>query len=59
VGGLRVTGTVAVLAYGIANDPESIWKGQRWDVTLKFIIDGVAYALLTAGTFGWIWPRGA
>ena len=25
--------------------------------TLKEVIDGLVYALLTAGTFGWLWPR--
>jgi hypothetical protein len=26
-------------------------------VTLKDMADGVLYALLTAGAFGWLWPR--
>ncbi len=52
----RVTGTVAVLAYGIAAIPDSIWKGVSWCTTAKFIFDGVVYGLLTAGTFGWLWP---
>ena len=25
--------------------------------TLAEALDGVVYALLTAGTFGWLWPR--
>jgi hypothetical protein len=55
----RVCGTVAILAYALASVPESIWKGQRWGVTLKFIFDGVVYGLVTAGTFGWLWPEAA
>jgi len=34
-----------------------IWKGQTWSVTFKEVVDGLVYALLTAGTFGWLWPR--
>ncbi len=52
----RVTGTVAVLAYAVTSLPDSIWKGQSWGTTLKFIFDGVVYGLVTAGTFGWLWP---
>ena len=35
---------------------QSIWYGG-WEVTLKSTVDGLLYALLTAGTFGWLWPR--
>jgi hypothetical protein len=34
----------------------SIWFAQRWSVTLKSMFDGLVYALVTAGTFGWLWP---
>jgi hypothetical protein len=53
----RVAGTAAFLAYGLGNLSNGIWKGQPWSVTLKEAIDGLVYALLTAGTFGWLWPR--
>jgi hypothetical protein len=53
----RVVGTAAFLAYGLANLSNSIWKGQTWSMTIKEVIDGLVYALLTAGTFGWLWPR--
>lgn len=52
----RVTGAAAVLGYALIPIPEAIWRGQPWPYTLKFVIDGVIYALLTAGTFGWLWP---
>ena len=52
----RLTGTVAVLAYATSNISNSIWKGSRWSTTLKFIFDGIVYGLVTAGTFGWLWP---
>ncbi len=53
----RVAGTVAFLGYGVGALTDSIWKGQRWSATLKHVFDGLVYALLTAGFFGWLWPR--
>ena len=53
----RVVGTAAFLAYGLGNLSNSIWKGQPWSMTIKESFDGLVYALLTAGTFGWLWPR--
>ncbi|MBZ5682412.1 MAG: hypothetical protein LAO24_20155 [Acidobacteriia bacterium] len=53
----RVVGTAAFLAYGLGNLSNGIWKGQRWSTTIKEVIDGLVYGLLTAGTFGWLWPR--
>jgi hypothetical protein len=52
----RVAGTAAFLAYGL-NLSSGIWKGQPWSMTIKEVIDGLVYGLLTAGTFGWLWPR--
>ncbi|MGE3164932.1 MAG: hypothetical protein AB7O52_08495 [Planctomycetota bacterium] len=53
----RVTGTAAMLVYALGAVPESIWKGVSWTITAKFIFDGIVYALVTAGTFGWLWPQ--
>src|SRR5271169_299265 len=53
----RVAGTTAFLGYAVAQIQDSIWKGQSWGVTTKHVFDGLIYALLTAGTFGWLWPR--
>ena len=53
----RVVGTAAFLAYGLGNIVNGIWKGQRWGTVIKEVIDGLVYGLLTAGTFGWLWPR--
>jgi hypothetical protein len=53
----RVAGTVAFMAYGLSQLSNSIWKGQPWSNTIKEVIDGLVYGLLTAGTFGWLWPR--
>ena len=53
----RVAGTAAFLAYGVGNLSNGIWKGQTWSATIKELIDGLVYGLLTAGVFGWLWPR--
>ena len=53
----RWAGSIAIMGYAVSNFPDSIWKGQSWGVTMKFMFDGVVYGLLTAGTFGWLWPE--
>jgi len=57
LGVFRVVGTAAFLAYGMGSFINGIWKGQRWGAVIKDVIDGLVYGLLTAGTFGWLWPR--
>ena len=53
----RVAGTAAFLSYGLGNLSNGLWKGQPWGVTIKEAMDGLIYGLLTAGVFGWLWPR--
>jgi hypothetical protein len=53
----RVAGTAAFMAYGLGQLSNGIWKGQPWGMTIKEVVDGLIYGLLTAGTFGWLWPR--
>ena len=53
----HMTALAAFLGYGLGNLTNSIWKGQTWSATIKEVIDGIIYSLLTAGTFGWLWPR--
>ncbi len=53
----RVVGTAAFLAYGLGTMSNGIWRGAPWSFVIKEVIDGLVYALLTAGTFGWLWPR--
>lgn len=55
----RVAGTVAILGYAFSSVTDSIWKGISWGTTFRFVIDGVIYGLVTAGTFGWLWPHAA
>ena len=53
----RVAGTAAFLGYGLGQLSNGIWKGQPWSMTVKEVVDGLIYGCLTAGTFGWLWPR--
>ncbi len=53
----RVAGTAGFMAYGLGTLSNGIWKGQPWSMVLKESRDGLVYALLAAGTFGWLWPR--
>jgi hypothetical protein len=52
----RFAGTTAFAAYSVALMHESIWYGRRWSSTLKSMFDGLLYACVTAGVFGWLWP---
>jgi hypothetical protein len=53
----RVTGMIAFMTYGVAVCVESIWKGQPWSTSFKFVFDGLLYAFATGGAFGWLWPQ--
>ncbi|MBX6330323.1 MAG: hypothetical protein IRY91_00600 [Gemmatimonadaceae bacterium] len=53
----QFVGTVAFVGYSLALWQMSIWYRRSWMITVKATIDGLIYALLTAGTFGWLWPR--
>ena len=53
----RFTGTVAFAGYSLALIQESIWYWRSWRTTIVNVLDGLVYALLTAGVFGWLWPR--
>jgi hypothetical protein len=47
----------AFIGYSLALWQMSIWYRRAWSTTIKATVDGLIYALLTAGTFGWLWPR--
>lgn len=52
----RVAGTAAFMAYGFVGFQESIWFGLPGRVAFKHALDGLVYALLAGGIFGWLWP---
>lgn len=53
----RFVGATSFFCYTVAGWQESIWYKRPWSVALKNTFDGLLYALMTAGTFGWLWPR--
>jgi hypothetical protein len=53
----RVVGAAGFLGYGAGQIPAAIWMAKPWAVTWKEVFDGLVYGLVTAGTFGWLWPR--
>lgn len=53
----RFVGVTAFIGYSVALWQMSIWYARSWSTTAKATVDGLIYALLTAGTFGWLWPR--
>jgi len=53
----RFAGVTAFVGYSVALWQMSIWYRRAWSTTIKATVDGLIYALLTAGTFGWLWPR--
>jgi hypothetical protein len=53
----RFAGTTAFTAYAMALPQFSIWWKRNWGTTVRSMIDGLLYGCLTAGAFGWLWPR--
>ena len=52
----RIVSTVAFCGYSLAILQGTIWWYRGWGYTLRTMFDGLIYALLTGGTFGWLWP---
>lgn len=53
----RFVGATAFLGYSGALVQASIWFRRSWGTTIRSMLDGLLYGLLTAGTFGWLWPH--
>jgi hypothetical protein len=52
----RVSGAVTFACYAVAHWQNWIWWGRSTRFTLTYSVDGLAYALVTGATFGWLWP---
>jgi hypothetical protein len=52
----RFAGASAFMGYSLALLQNSIWYKRNWGMTIRSMFDGLVYGLLTAGTFGWLWP---
>ena len=53
----RFAGFTAFACYCVAGWQDSIWFKRSWSRTFKNTVDGLIYGLITAGTFGWLWPE--
>lgn len=47
---------IGTMTYAGSHAMGSIWFGHSWKRTLKDILDGLIYAAITGGFFGWLWP---
>ncbi|WP_291272380.1 hypothetical protein [Geothrix sp.] len=53
----RVVGAVSFLTYAGGSVQMGIWMGKPWRSVVKDLVDGLIYGLVSAGAFGWLWPR--
>lgn len=53
----RFTGATAFIGYSAALWQMSIWYHRSCVTTIKLTVDGLIFGLVTAGVFGWLWPR--
>lgn len=52
----RVTGTTVFASYVLGAWPQTIWYGKSTGTSLRTSFDGLIYALVSGGVFGWLWP---
>lgn len=52
----RFTSTAAIGFFVLGGIPNALFMGRSGRSVLMDTIDGVAYGLLTAAVFGWLWP---
>jgi len=53
----RFVGTTAFAGLALGLWQMTIWYRRSWTTTVRSTIDGLIYASLMAGTFGWLWPK--
>lgn len=49
-------GATAFAGFALGLPQRSIWYRLSWSTTAKSMFDGLVYAALAAGIFGWLWP---
>ena len=52
----RFVGATAFAGFALALWQMAIWYRRSWGTTIRSTVDGLIYATLVAGTFGWLWP---
>lgn len=53
----RFAGVTAFACHVVGSLSETIWYKRSWGRVMRSGFDGLIYALLTGGTFGWLWPE--
>lgn len=53
----RFVGATSFIGYTLALWQMTIWYRRAVGTTFRSTVDGLIYAGLMAGTFGWLWPR--
>ncbi len=53
----QVVGALAFMAHTFATLGGGIWFGMSLKSMAYTVIEGLVYALLTAGAFAWLWPN--
>jgi hypothetical protein len=53
----RFASVTAFIGYALGQWPQTIWYHKPWMATMRNTIDGLLYGMLTAGAFGWLWPK--
>lgn len=53
----RFAGATTFIGYAAALWQNTIWYKRSVFTTLRSTFDGLIYAFVTAGTFGWLWPK--
>lgn len=52
----RLVGATAFMGFNLALWQMTIWYRRNLGTTFRATVDGLIYALVTAGVFGWLWP---
>ena len=50
-------GIIAFSAYSLALIPLSIWFRRGWGATIRGVIDGLIFGVVTGAIFAWMWPH--
>ncbi len=53
----RFAGATSFIAYALGGWQDCIWWKRPVSTQIKNTFDALLYAFVTAGTFGWLWPR--
>jgi hypothetical protein len=53
----RVVSITTFMAYAGGSVANAIWMGKTQSATVKEVLDAFLYGLVTAGAFGWLWPK--